>query len=294
MTTKTMQGQFSLKCLDQRIQDALMIDKKKILIGSGENADFRILDKSVSSYHAFICLTGNDGFMVKDLYSESGVFVNGKRVEECFVTAGDVLTIGTMSFAVDALEDAAPVFNADEMISPAAQIMATIALPPREGLVFIDGEYCDIQFDESAYEPLTSLLTSNFEGDYVELDHTIEALEIAHNVKTKKLEIISYMNGMMMDISYLELRDGEYSLAPSKKSKYDIQFSSILKTKIFSITGGALRFFALLGRNSSLSVSLKQALNGKIFHFFTVTANSINRRGKFLPVCFCQCCYCYS
>ena len=244
MSTKTMQGQFSLKCLDQRIQNTLMIDKKKILIGSGENADFRIQDKCVSSYHAFICLKGDEGFMVKDLYSEGGVFVNGKRVEECFVTHGDVLTIGTLSFSVDAIEDSSPVYNPDESISPAAKLISSITLPPREGLVFIDGEYCDIQFDESGYKPLSSLVSAEFKGDYVELDQTIEALEIAHNVKTKKLEIISYMNGMVMDIAYLDLKDGEYSLSPIKKSKYDIQFSSISKTKIFSIKDGVLRFYA--------------------------------------------------
>jgi hypothetical protein len=252
-----------------------MIDKKKILIGSGEHSDFRIQDKSVSSMHAFICLKGDDGFMVKDLYSESGIFVNGKRVEESFVTQGDVLTIGTLSFSVDPIDEGAPVYNADEAISPAAQLISSIALPPREGLVFIDGEYCDIQFDESAYKPLTGLVNSEFHGDYVELDQSIEPLEIAFNVKAKKLEIISYMNGMMMDISYLELKDGVYYLSPIKKSKFDIQFSSLSKTKIFSIKGKELRFFAQEGISPSVSwdkVSLAQPL------FLTSGAEQISLR----------------
>ena len=245
MNTKTMQGLFSLKCLDKRISDTLVIDKKKILIGTHEHADFRIQDKSVSSYHAFICLKGDDGFMVKDLYSEGGVFINGKRVDECFVSPGDVLTIGTLSFSIEALEtEHTPVFNPDEAISPAAHMISAIELPPREGLVFIDGEYCDIQFDESNYTPLKELPGLSFTGEFVELDETIEALQISHNVKTKKLEVISYMNGMMMDISYLELKDGDYSLNPVKKSKFDIVFHSIAKTKIFTIQQGALRFYA--------------------------------------------------
>lgn len=275
MKTKTMAGQFSLKCLDQRIQNTQLLDKKKVLIGSGENADFRIEDKSVSSYHAFICLKGNEGFMVKDLYSEGGVFINGKRIDESFVTAGDILTIGTLSFSVEALEDASPVFNPDEAISPAVQLITSINLPPREGLVFIDGEYCDIQFDESSYKPLTSLVSAEFKGEYVDLDQTIEPLEIVHNVKTKKLEIISYMNGMMMDISYLELKDGEYSLSPVKKSKYEIQFSSISKNKIFSIKGGELRFFALEAISPSVAwdkISLSEPL------FLTSGAEQISLR----------------
>jgi hypothetical protein len=243
MSTKTMQGQFSIRCLDQRIQETFVTDKKKILIGSSDAADFKILDKSVSSYHAFICLKGVDGFMVKDLYSEGGVFVNGNRVDESFVNAGDVLTIGTLSFSIDAIENSAPVINLDEAIAFAPQFIASIELPSREGLVFIDGEYCDIQFDESEYRPLTSFLKTEFTGDYVDLDQTIEPLEISHNVKAKKLEIISYMNGMMMDIAYLELKDGDYSLSPEKKSKFDIPFATILKTKIFSIKNGDLRFY---------------------------------------------------
>lgn len=243
MSTKTMQGQYSLRGLDQRFQQPLMINKKKILVGSHEHADFRLQDKSVSSYHAFICLK-NEGFMVKDLYSEGGVFVNGTRVEEAFVAAGDVLTIGTLSFAVEGLEVESKIFNPDEAISPAMELVSSIQLPPREGLVFIDGEYCDIQFDESNFQPLKELPTVAFKGEYVELDQTEEALEISHNVKTKKLEVISYMNGMMMDISYLELKDGDYSLSPVKKSAFDILFHTVSKTKIFTISGGSLRFFA--------------------------------------------------
>jgi hypothetical protein len=243
MSTKTIQGQYSLRCLDQRFHQPLLIDKKKVLLGSHEHADFRLQDKSVSSYHAFICLK-NEGFMVKDLYSEGGVFINGTRVEEAFVAAGDVLTIGTISFAVENLEAESKIFNPDEAISPAMEMISSIQLPPREGLVFIDGEYCDIQFDESNFQPLKELPSVSFKGDYVELDQTEEALEISHNVKTKKLEVISYMNGMMMDISYLVLKDGEYSLSPFKKSAFDILFHTVTKTKIFTISGGSLRFFA--------------------------------------------------
>ena len=276
MNTKTMQGQFSLRCLDQRITSSLTIDKKKVLIGSHEHADFRIQDKSVSSYHAFICLKGEDGFMVKDLYSESGVYINGKRVDESFVSPGDVLTIGTLSFAVECEEtQEVPVFNPDEAIAPAAHVISNIELPPREGLVFIDGEYCDIQFDESNYKPLTEVPVAQFYGDFVELDQTIAPLEIAYNIKKKKLEVISYMNGMMMDISYLELKDGEYSLNSAKRSKTDILFHSIPKTKIFAIQDGNLRFFPTEAISPSVAWD-KISLNDPLF--LTAGAEQISFR----------------
>ena len=244
MTTKTMHGQFTLKCLDQRIQTTLEIDKKKLLVGSAESADIRIPDGSISSYHAFIYLKGIDGFMVKDLYSEAGIFVNGKRVEESFVTAGDVITFGTVSFGVESSDVEVPLFNPDDTISPASELLSHFELPSKEGLVFIDGEYCDIQFDDSSFSPLTVLPESHFQGDYVELEQTIEPFNIAHNVKTKKLEVIGYMNGMMMDISYFDLKDGDYSLNPLKSSKRDILFHTMAKTKIFTIKNGELRFYA--------------------------------------------------
>ena len=242
MKTATLQGQFSLKCLDQRITDPLLIDKKKILIGSSDKCDFQISDKSVSSMHAFICIKG-EGFQIKDLYSEGGVYVNGRRVEEASIFPGDTLTIGTLSFVVEGLEDAIPVFNPDEAIM-AVEIPSAVELPPRPGLIFIDGEYCDIEFDDSGFKPLTSIPELNLNGEYVELEQSEEPLEIAYSTKDKRLEIISYVNGLMMDVSYLNLKNGDYSFNSEKKSKFDILFHTLNKTKIFTITNGQLKFYA--------------------------------------------------
>jgi hypothetical protein len=242
MKTATTQALFSLRCLDQRIQEALIVDKKKMLVGSGDKCDFKINDKSISSMHAFLCLQG-EVLKVLDLYSEGGVFVNGKRVEEASVFPGDTLTIGTLSFQVESQEEDVPVFNPDESIQ-VVQVAAAFELPPREGLVFIDGEYCDIQFDDSQFQPLTAIPKIHINGDYVELDESILPLEIAHSVKDKRLEVISYVNGLMMDVAYLTLNDGDYCLNSERKHKNDILFHTLNKTKIFSIKNGNLKFFA--------------------------------------------------
>lgn len=242
MKTATLQGQFSLKCLDTRIENALLVDKKKILIGSSDKCDFKLNDKSVSSVHAFLCLKG-EGFMVKDLYSEGGVFVNGRRVDEASVFPGDTLTIGTLSFAVEGLEDHAPVFNPDEAIV-SVETPAAVELPPRPGLIFIDGEYCDIEFDDSKFKPLTEIPKIHVDGEFIELDQTEEVLDIGYSIKDKRLEIISYVNGLMMDVSYLSLKNGDYSFNSQKKKKTDILFHTLNNTKIFSIQNGELKFYA--------------------------------------------------
>jgi pSer/pThr/pTyr-binding forkhead associated (FHA) protein len=241
MKTALVQGQFFLKCLDQRHGEPLVIDKMKTLIGSSDKCDFKISDKSISSIHAFMVVKG-EGCMIKDLYSEAGIYLNGSRVEEATVFPGDTLTIGTLSFVLESLEEKAKVFNPDEAIAFIAPT-SFVELPPREGLTFIDGEYCDITFDDSSFKPLSAIPKIHIHGDYVELDESIEPLEITHSIKDKRLEVISYVNGHLMDVTYLTLKNGDYSLNPVKKSKNDILFHTVNKTKIFTIQNGDLKFY---------------------------------------------------
>lgn len=241
MKTATVQGQFSLTCLDQRVQETLIVDKKKILIGSSDKCDFKIGDKTVSSIHAFLFVKG-EGFMIRDLYSEGGVYVNGNRVDEACVFPGDTLTIGNVSFSVEGQEESVPVFNEDSDVSY-AQPQAFVELPPRPGLIFIDGEYCDIEFDDSGFKPLTAIPEVVINSQYIDLDMSIEALDIAHNVKNKRLEVISFVNGLMMDVSYVALKDGEFYLNNEKKSKNDILFHTLTKQKFFTIQNGSLKFY---------------------------------------------------
>jgi Inner membrane component of T3SS, cytoplasmic domain len=275
MKTTTTSGHFSLKCLDQRLEEALIIDKKKILIGSHDAADFSIKDKSVSSYHAFLCLKGTDGFMVKDLYSEGGVFVNGRKVEESAVFPGDVLTIGTLSFSIEALEDAAPVFNPDEAISSTQGIPSFVELPPRPGLVFVDGEFCDIHFDDSTFKPLEAPRDLSYERDFVELAESQESLDLSHRTQDRRLEVISYLNGLMLDVRYLNLKDGEYFTNPGKATKRDLVFHTLPKTRLFSVTKGELNFHASELLSPSVAwekISLSDAV------FFTHGAEQISLR----------------
>lgn len=243
MKTATLQGQFSLRCLDQRIKDKLSISKKKMLIGSSENCDFVLEDRTISSMHAFLYVEG-ELLRVLDLYSESGVFVNGSRVREATVFSGDTLTIGNMSFSVETVEELdAPVFNPDQDIQGTAY-ESHVEIPPKEGLVFIDGEYCDIVFDDSGFKPLTEIPKIYIDGDYIDLDESVPTLEISYPVADKRLEVISYINGLMMDIKYINLKDGEFYLSPMKESKSDVVFHSVEKTQIFSVTNKELKFYA--------------------------------------------------
>jgi hypothetical protein len=266
--------QFSLRCLDQRIKVPFEISKKKLLLGSGEKCDFRVADESVSTIHAFICFKG-ETLKVLDLESEAGVFVNGNRVESAFVLPGDTITFGTVSFVVDFLEDAKlPVYNPDEHIQN-TQLPTFTEIPTTEGLTFIDGEYCDILFDDSHFEPLTSIPHKSIEDGYVELEESASSEEIVHFVNEKRLEFITYMNGQMMDISYITPQDGQYFFSPNSNKKNEIVFNTLPRLKIFTIKKKNLTFH----KNDLITLSTSwESINLNEPVFFTHGTEQVSLR----------------
>ena len=65
-------------------------------LGRGETNDVQLLDGRVSKQHAEIH-RAEHGYVVRDVGSRAGVFVNGSRVEERALADGDVVTFGPFS-----------------------------------------------------------------------------------------------------------------------------------------------------------------------------------------------------
>jgi hypothetical protein len=63
-------------------------------LGRHRNNDIAIADAKVSSFHARIDRT-SDGFVLVDLKSRNGCWVNGKRVENAPLTTGDEIRVGS-------------------------------------------------------------------------------------------------------------------------------------------------------------------------------------------------------
>jgi pSer/pThr/pTyr-binding forkhead associated (FHA) protein len=65
-------------------------------IGRGEQNDVRLLEDSVSKFHATLLLKG-DAWYVVDLRSANGTFVDGSRIAgERLLPAGATLTLGSV------------------------------------------------------------------------------------------------------------------------------------------------------------------------------------------------------
>jgi pSer/pThr/pTyr-binding forkhead associated (FHA) protein len=86
--------------LSGRTLERYEFDKESVKIGRNEDCEVTIDNLGVSRYHSEI--VSKDGFYIlRDLKSNNGTFVNGKRVESYNLNDGDEISIGkfTISFS---------------------------------------------------------------------------------------------------------------------------------------------------------------------------------------------------
>lgn len=81
----------------QNIGQLVSLDGAEYFIGRDTACQLMIEDDSVSRKHARIELIGED-FVVFDLNSTNGTYVNDKRVCECAITSGDRIRFGNQIF----------------------------------------------------------------------------------------------------------------------------------------------------------------------------------------------------
>ena len=74
------------------------INKDRIVIGRGEDADLMLPNISVSRHHAEVSIQGNQAF-IQDLDSSNGTVLNGKRVADAELSSGDEIVLGKFHLA---------------------------------------------------------------------------------------------------------------------------------------------------------------------------------------------------
>lgn len=88
----------TLKALSGSLQgEAFELTEEKYVIGRLEGSDIVIPDKSVSRVHAMI-RRKNSEYLIQDLGSVNGVYINNLRLEKAALSPGDVLQIGSCVF----------------------------------------------------------------------------------------------------------------------------------------------------------------------------------------------------
>ena len=99
----------TLKFKQNKIADHPIEKGKSITIGRRKNNDIVIENLAVSGHHAKIDTVG-DGFVLTDLQSKNGCFVNEQLVTSHWLKHGDVINIGkhTLVFSYQEGEDRPP------------------------------------------------------------------------------------------------------------------------------------------------------------------------------------------
>jgi predicted component of type VI protein secretion system len=75
----------------------ILLDKPILLVGRHQECDIQIPSRKVSRRHCCIAQV-NDHLMVRDLCSTNGIRINGQKVNEGELHAGDELTIGNFRY----------------------------------------------------------------------------------------------------------------------------------------------------------------------------------------------------
>src|SRR6476660_3074147 len=78
---------------------SIVLDKPILLFGRSPECDIQIDSRKVSRRHCCIAQV-NDYLVVRDLGSTNGVRINGERVLEGKLRAGDELTVGNFRYQV--------------------------------------------------------------------------------------------------------------------------------------------------------------------------------------------------
>ena len=90
------------------------------LIGRGKDTAVTVIDHSVSRIHAKLTVTQNGDFVLQDLRSSNGTFVNDRRIEQNVLRHGDRVRFGSTEFHFEVPGQAAAV--AEPTASPADMV----------------------------------------------------------------------------------------------------------------------------------------------------------------------------
>jgi pSer/pThr/pTyr-binding forkhead associated (FHA) protein len=77
----------------------ILLDKPILLIGRSQECDIQIPSRKISRRHCCIAQV-DDHLVVRDLGSTNGIRINGVRVNEGQLIAGDELTVGNFCYQV--------------------------------------------------------------------------------------------------------------------------------------------------------------------------------------------------
>ncbi|HQG13900.1 MAG TPA: FHA domain-containing protein, partial [bacterium] len=91
----------------------LTLNKNITKVGKRESNDLILADKTVSRNHVEIEYA-SDSFLLRDLGSTNGTFLNGSKVKEVYLTPGDLIKIGNTTIEFIAYDEKVKIEPSDK------------------------------------------------------------------------------------------------------------------------------------------------------------------------------------
>ncbi|GEM_PF-780612 len=236
------------------------LDKKKLLVGRAPHADISIDDPSLSFYHAFIVIDEHGGKII-DLESDNGITINGNREKQAFFADGDILRFGAIELHINerVLEsESGPIFE-DQDAGVVDKLDSDVIgdlppeLPPMPGLVVIDGEYCDIVFNEEAFIPVDKIAALE-EGrnykEYIDPEEEKEVKPIARKKEELSVEITVLVNGNILSLDYVSANKGTTYVSNLGRHKHTISLPCLEeedRLPLIEVDGGQVKVHKIPG-----------------------------------------------
>jgi pSer/pThr/pTyr-binding forkhead associated (FHA) protein len=96
---------------------SILLDKPILMFGRHEECDVQLNSKKVSRRHCCLAVV-NSFILVRDLGSTNGVKINGERVVEGRLQAGDQLQIGNFKYQVCETTGEASISRSEVSVEP--------------------------------------------------------------------------------------------------------------------------------------------------------------------------------
>lgn len=124
------------------------LNKNALTVGKREGNDIIVPDKTVSRNHIEIDYTA-DSFVLKDLDSTNGTFLNGSRVKQAYLSPGDLIKIGNTTLEFVAFDEKVKIEPSErtsfgEMVGKSRKMRQIFSIlekiSPTQATVIIEGE----------------------------------------------------------------------------------------------------------------------------------------------------------
>src|SRR3989338_3766351 len=126
----------------------ITLNKNRMTIGKRENNDFILTDKTVSRNHLEIEYS-SDSFLLRDLDSTNGTYLNGSRVKEAYLSPGDMIKVGNSTIEFVAFDEKVKIEPSDKeefgnLVGKSRKMRQIFAIlekiSPTNATVIIEGE----------------------------------------------------------------------------------------------------------------------------------------------------------